>query len=94
MGLTSKNAFAQLIRKRKWYKGLPISQGAALIAIDKMEGLLEMAAVKVIRSKLWVVSAERTVTSVIHDAIYAEVFQKARLQCRIMIFMDGGVCNG
>jgi hypothetical protein len=89
MSLTTKEAFAQLIRKRGWHKDLPISTGAAhtlakrfkdgeMITIDKMEEVLEMAGAKVIQEKLWDLPAEPGgERGVIHGATYAEILQKA-----------------
>jgi hypothetical protein len=62
--MTTKEAFLQLVSKRKWYAGLNISEGAAwtlakrvrdgeLISLDKMEEVLAMAGYQVVSEKVW-----------------------------------------
>jgi hypothetical protein len=62
--MTTKEAFKDLISKRKWYADLGLSETAAWslakrindgkdVSLDKMEELLEKAGYKVIQEKLW-----------------------------------------
>jgi hypothetical protein len=62
--MTTKEAFKDLIAKRKWYAELGISETAAWslakrvndgqeVSTDKMEELLEKAGYKVIQEKKW-----------------------------------------
>lgn len=62
--LTTREAFAELISRRAWYKPLGITEGTASsvanrfregkgVTIDKMEELLERAGFIVVQEKLW-----------------------------------------